>query len=199
VTGSTEPEAEPRLREFADLLRSYGARLGLVGPSDLDRIWDRHIQDSLRGLACLRAEDELLIDVGSGGGLPGIPIALADPGRRVMLLEPVGRRVAFLEMVVERLRIPNASVVRGRTDTVSIRADVCLARAFAPPVQAWKAAIRLLNHRGLLIYYAGRSWNHAAEVALERAEALSGVCQDARFSWQGPIVSISRAPTVSRG
>ncbi|HJP67233.1 MAG TPA: 16S rRNA (guanine(527)-N(7))-methyltransferase RsmG [Actinomycetota bacterium] len=197
MTWSNSSPPEPQLRLFADLLRTYGARLGLLGPRELDDVWERHVRDSLRGLDCLEPDDELLVDLGSGAGLPGVPIAAASPTRRVVLLEPNERRVAFLEMAVERLELHNASVLAGRTDTVSLKADVCLARAFAPPLRAWEQASRLLKDRGRLIYYAGRSWNHSMEQDLERAEALPRICQDARFAWQGPIVSVSRRPRAS--
>lgn len=185
-------ESNDRLRSYEDLLATFGPKLGLLGPNERTMIWERHVLDSLRGMKCLAPDDGLVVDVGSGGGLPGIPLAVAAPRREFVLLEPNRRRVSFLEMVVDRLGLDNVSVLSARAESAALQADVCLARAFAPPERAWKETNRLLNHRGRLIYYAGRSWNHAMEIALERCGALSSICQDARFAWQGPIVSISR-------
>jgi 16S rRNA (guanine527-N7)-methyltransferase len=199
VTGRVMGPNDDRLSLFVELLRSYGPRLGLLGPGDLEHLWERHIEDSLRAQGCLRPADRVMVDLGSGAGLPGVPLAVANPARQFVLLEPNRRRVAFLEMVVDRLGLVNASVLADRTDSASVRGDACLARAFAPPPRAWKEAARLLNDGGRLIYYAGRSWNHSVEIALERVGALPEICQDARFAWQGPIVSISRHPRSSRG
>jgi len=179
------------LRAYADLLTAYGPKLGLLGPKEVPLIWERHILESLRGLACLLEGDSLIVDVGSGGGLPGVPIAVVSPERRVVLLEKNARRGSFLELVVERLSLANVSVVLGRTDQVSLEADVCLARAFASADQTWQEAQRLLNPWGRVIYYAGRSWNHHMQDTLQRSGAIVSVCSEAEHRWQGPIVSIS--------
>jgi 16S rRNA (guanine527-N7)-methyltransferase len=126
--------------------------------------------------------------------LPGVPIAAASPKRRMVLLEKNTRRASFLELVVDRLGLTNLSVVLGRVEETTLEADVCLARAFASPERTWQEAQRLLNPRGRVIYYAGRSWNSHTLDTLHRSGAFASVCNEAEHRWQGPIVSIASHP-----
>lgn len=92
------------LRAYAALVRGWAPRLDLVSPRDLERFEERHVEDSLRAAPLL---DELpegpCVDIGSGAGLPGIPLAIARRERRWTLLEPRHRRAAFLEEAVREL------------------------------------------------------------------------------------------------
>lgn len=92
------------LSKYAALVRAWAPRLDLVSPGDLDRFEERHLEDSLRAAPLLdQLPEGPCVDVGSGAGLPGIPLAIARPGRRWTLLEPRKRRAAFLEEVVRQL------------------------------------------------------------------------------------------------
>jgi 16S rRNA (guanine527-N7)-methyltransferase len=121
---------------YAELLADAGIVRGLLGPREADRIWDRHLLNSAV-VAELIPEDAWLIDVGSGAGLPGIPLALACPTAHVLLLEPLARRHAFLEEVVAELDLGDRiTVMRGRAPDAVLQlpflADFALARAVAP-------------------------------------------------------------------
>jgi len=120
---------------YAELLRSDGIDHGLIGPREGDRLWSRH----LLNCAVLRDMVEpahLVADVGSGAGLPGIPLAIAVPGLHVTLIEPLERRAAFLASAVESLGLgEQLDVVRARAeDLPDLNAgfDVVTARALAP-------------------------------------------------------------------
>src|SRR5437870_4958034 len=65
------------LDRYAALLRLHAVRLGLLGPRDVERIWPRHIEDSLRGVPCMGPEARTIADIGSGSGLPGVPMAIS--------------------------------------------------------------------------------------------------------------------------
>ena len=95
-----------RLAAYVDLMREQAIPAGMVAPSDTARLWDRHIVDSLRAVPLLSGVLELA-DLGSGAGLPGVPLAVALPRLRVALIEQRRQRVGFLELVVERLGLPN--------------------------------------------------------------------------------------------
>jgi 16S rRNA (guanine527-N7)-methyltransferase len=188
-------DAEERLRSFAALLEQFAPTVGLLGPAEVADLWERHILDSLRALPCLQETDSELVDLGSGGGLPGIPLAILSPDRQVRLLESSRRRVAFLELAVQELGLQNAAVVAARAENVDLAANVCLARAFAPPVTTWNVARGLLYPQGKVLYYAGRSWNPDIQANLERAGAAVTVCVPPKTRWQGPIVSLRPAAT----
>ena len=123
-------------------LATDGVTRGLIGPREVPRLWERHVLNSAAVAEAVPA-DARVVDVGSGAGLPGIPLALARPDLRLTLLEPMARRVEFLEEVVADLGAP-WRVVRGRAEERSVRAavgpvDVVTARAVAalPRLVAW--------------------------------------------------------------
>ncbi len=187
------------LRAYVDLLRDRAVPLGLVAPSDSDRLWDRHVLDSLRGLAGFDEAARSVFDVGSGAGLPGIPLAIALPAVRFALVEPKRRRAAFLEMAVDTLELGNVSVLALRTEAVARVADVCLARALAAPTETWRTASPLLSDQGRILYWAGRTWNERERQRLERLGATAKICLKPEFQWQGPLVIMFRlSPTPSR-
>jgi len=181
------------LRRFERLLLTYSPRLGLLSPADLDRIWERHILDSLRALACLLPGDQILADVGSGAGLPGIPLAIARPNIDVVLIEPMRRRAAFLELVVEQLGLSKARVVAGRAEDAHLSASVVLARAFASPSGLWAASEGLLGPEGRVVYFAGASWQEGVAVPGATIE----VCLPGRLAWEGPLVIMRPASRLA--
>ena len=121
---------------YAVWLAGAGIERGLIGPREVDRLWERHILNSAV-LGDVIDDDARVVDVGSGAGLPGIPLAIARPDLHVQLLEPLLRRTTFLKEVVEDLGLNNVEVIRGRAEErESIRAagnaDVVTSRAVAP-------------------------------------------------------------------
>ena len=148
--------AEAHLSRFAALLREVAVPRGLVAESDLERLYERHIEDSLRAVQVFSDEDHLAYDLGSGAGLPGIPLAIALPRCRFVLAESRQTRAAFLELAVAELGLQNVEVHAGRVENLSRGADVCTARAFAPLERAWPTAASLLRPAGRLIYFAGQ-------------------------------------------
>lgn len=151
------------LRAFEELLLSKAIPMGLISASDGPVLRERHIADSLRAAEAFRDEDARCFDLGSGAGLPGIPLAVALPDRDFVLIESRSRRVGFLELAIERLGLGNARVLRDRVEAVGERvaaggitpADVATARAFAPIDRSWKLAAPLLRPGGRLVYFAG--------------------------------------------
>ena len=97
-----------------ELLAAAGVEWGLLGPREVDRIWDRHLLNCA-AVAELVEPGDRIADIGSGAGLPGLPMAIAKPGLRVMLVEPLLRRTEFLRMVIDELGL-DVEVVRGRAE-----------------------------------------------------------------------------------
>ncbi|MFJ1705312.1 16S rRNA (guanine(527)-N(7))-methyltransferase RsmG [Kitasatospora sp. NPDC088346] len=118
---------------YTELLATAGVQRGLIGPREVPRLWDRHVLNCAV-LAELLPAGATLCDVGSGAGLPGIPVALARPDVSVTLLEPLLRRTTFLEEVVRLLGLDNVTVLRGRAEEMvgKLAVDVVTARAVAP-------------------------------------------------------------------
>lgn len=121
-----------------ELARAYTHRLaqdsetfGLLGPRELPRIWSRHVINSAL-LSELVPDESLVADVGSGAGLPGIPMAIAQPRAHFTLIEPMERRANWLTAVVQELGIKNVDVIRARAEEVNrTDFDIVTARAVA--------------------------------------------------------------------
>jgi 16S rRNA (guanine527-N7)-methyltransferase len=128
-----------RITQYVDILAARGVKYGLLGPKEASRIWERHILNSA-ALSQLIEPGSTVVDVGSGAGLPGIPLGLARPDVTLTLVEPMARRVEFLEEVVTGIAEPAGlswRVVRGRAEDRAVAGavgvvDVVTARAVAP-------------------------------------------------------------------
>jgi 16S rRNA (guanine527-N7)-methyltransferase len=145
--------------EYARLLATEGTVRGLIGPREVPRLWDRHLLNSA-AIASLVPDGARVVDVGSGAGLPGIPLALARSDVTVTLLEPLARRVAFLTECVERLGLERVTVRRGRAEEGPILrdlggADVVTARAVAPLDKLAGWCLPLLRPGGRLLAMKG--------------------------------------------
>jgi 16S rRNA (guanine527-N7)-methyltransferase len=158
---------------YADLLCTEGVVRGVIGPHESARIWSRHLLNSA-ALSALVPIGARVIDVGSGAGLPGVPLALARPDLVVTLVEPLARRVAFLTEVVEALDV-DVTVVRARAQELARgEHDVVVARAVAPLDRLARMTVPLLREGGVLLAVKGES---AADELAGAAGALrdSGV------------------------
>ncbi|WP_448464630.1 16S rRNA (guanine(527)-N(7))-methyltransferase RsmG [Mycolicibacterium sp. XJ870] len=148
---------------YAAILAGAGVEWGLLGPREVDRLWERHILNS-SALGELLSAGERVADIGSGAGLPGIPLALARPDVRVTLVEPLLRRSEFLRAVVDELEL-DIDVVRGRAEDAAVReqageSDVVTSRAVASLDKLTRWSMPLLRENGRMLAIKG-----------ERAEA----------------------------
>ena len=161
---------------YAALLTGAGIERGLLGPREADRIWQRHLLNSAV-LTDLLPMTGRVVDVGSGAGLPGLPIAIRAPELQVDLVEPLQRRAEFLTEVVADLGLAaRVRVVRGRAEDGAVRREVgsanwVVARAVAPLDRLVRWCLPLLAPGGRLLALKGSSAE--AEVEEHRA-ALRG-------------------------
>jgi 16S rRNA (guanine527-N7)-methyltransferase len=121
--------------QYVAKLAGDGVTRGLIGPREVPRLWERHVLNSA-ALAEAVPSGARVVDVGSGAGLPGVPLGLARPDLMLTLVEPMARRVEFLQEVVADLGVP-WRVVRGRAEERAVvrtvgPVDVVTARAVAP-------------------------------------------------------------------
>jgi 16S rRNA (guanine527-N7)-methyltransferase len=132
----------------------------LIGPREVERLWDRHLLNSAVVAEAI-PDGARVVDLGSGAGLPGIPLCIARPDLDLTLLEPMARRVAWLTEVVDTLAL-SATVVRGRAEEPTVKqqlagADVVIARAVAPLARLWSWSAPLLREGGTLVALKGES------------------------------------------
>lgn len=125
-TGATKLGLQPSegqyalLLRYAELLLDYNQKVNLTGAHDLEELEVRHLLDSLTVAPHLPEATPdatpTVIDVGSGGGMPGIPLAIVRPDLEFTLLDSVGKKAAFLEQAIATLRLPNVAVVNSRAE-----------------------------------------------------------------------------------
>lgn len=164
------------LDAFAGLLRKWQKVQNLVSRETLDDVWTRHFADSLQVLKLLTVNDNLILDLGSGGGLPALPLAIASKGttRRFVLVEPNGRKASFLRTVARELGL-EVTVLDRRSDEIDSREtgvpDVITSRALAalPQLCTWAAPFigpetRAIFHKGREhveeLVESGAVWHH---------------------------------------
>ena len=149
--------ALPTATAYAGLLATRGVAHGLLGPREVPRLWDRHLLNCAVVAELIEQRRGTLVDLGSGAGLPGLVLAMVLPDTAVTLLEPMERRCRFLTECVTELGLANVSVLRGRAEDVTIRADVVTARAVAPLPRLAELAIGLVRPGGMVLAIKGRT------------------------------------------
>jgi 16S rRNA (guanine527-N7)-methyltransferase len=165
------PDAAEALGRYADLLATDGVVRGLIGPREVARLWSRHLANCAV-LEELVPAGSHVADVGSGAGLPGLPLAIVRPDLRLVLVEPLLRRATFLTEAVEALGLHDrVEVLRGRAEEQRLAVDVVTARAVAPLDRLAGWTLPLARVGGTLLALKGEGATdevRASQTALER-------------------------------
>jgi 16S rRNA (guanine527-N7)-methyltransferase len=164
-----------RARRYAAILAGAGVERGLIGPREVDRLWDRHLLNSA-AVAELLEPNSRVADIGSGAGLPGIPLALARPDLRVTLIEPLLRRSEFLREVAAELDV-DVTIVRGRAEESAVQdrvgeMDAVVSRAVASLDKVTRWSLPLLRAGGHMLAIKGE---HAEDEVREHRRVLTAL------------------------
>ncbi|MEM9669695.1 MAG: 16S rRNA (guanine(527)-N(7))-methyltransferase RsmG [Pseudomonadota bacterium] len=185
-------ETFDRLETVLNVLDKWRHQKNLLGPSEWRHIWRRHIWDSLQLLPLLPKQPRI-VDLGSGGGFPALPIACAltvSNGGHVSLIETVGKKCAFLADAIREADL-NAVVINGRVENHSnIDADIVSARAFAPLSKIIELAHPWFSRGAIGLFHKGESWQQELTAASERWTFSSQV-NPSRSGGTGVILRIS--------
>lgn len=158
-------ETLTRLLTYQALLGRWQQRINLVGPATLDDFWARHAADSAQLLA-LAGDRRIWLDLGSGGGFPGLVVAimLAESGGHVHLVESDGRKAAFLRTVIREVGVP-ASVHNRRAEELAMARETFLAdvqvisaRALAPLPDLLELVAPFFNSSTIALLHKGAGW-----------------------------------------
>lgn len=187
------------IRQYVDILVSRGVDWGLIGPREIGRLWERHILNSI-ALESLIPEGCRVADVGSGAGLPGIPLAILRPDLEMTLIEPMLRRSNFLTEALDELGLDDrVTVVRGRAEDADLHVDVVVSRAVAKLATLINWTADLIVESGSLLALKGQSADDevvkaknelskrrlSAEVLLIRADPAADVTRAVRVRRAG--------------
>lgn len=187
------------IRQYVDILVSRGVDWGLIGPREIGRLWERHILNSI-ALESLIPEGCRVADVGSGAGLPGIPLAILRPDLEMTLIEPMLRRSNFLTEALDELGLDDrVTVVRGRAEDADLHVDVVVSRAVAKLATLINWTADLIVESGSLLVLKGQSADDevvkakkelskrrlSAEVLLIRADPAADVTRAVRVRRAG--------------
>lgn len=168
-------------KRYAELLADTGVEWGLLGPHEIERIWERHLLNC-GAVAELLEPGERVADIGSGAGLPGLALAIATPGLRVVLIESLLRRTEFLRMAVAELGL-DVQVVRGRAEDAAVRQgtdgfDAVTSRAVAALDKLTRWSLPLLRPGGRMLAIKGE---RATDELREYRRVMTGLgATDAR-------------------
>jgi 16S rRNA (guanine527-N7)-methyltransferase len=165
-------ETRERLDIYAELLRAWNPRINLVAPSTLDHLWHRHFSDSAQLLDLAPPQFDHWADLGSGGGFPGLVIAIHAHDRKesphVTLVESDARKSAFLRTVLRETGV-TASVVTERIEYIPpLDASVVSARALAPLTKLIAYSHRHMAEGGIALLPKGKNW----EKELHHAQSM---------------------------
>jgi len=180
---------ENQFQQLYQLIIAGNRQINLTRITEPEEFWEKHLWDSLRGIAPKQIfipgidRGKRIIDIGTGAGFPGLPIALIFPNSQVTLLDSTGKKIAFIETVLSPLALNNAKTLLGRAEEIGQQYehrqnyDVAVIRAVGNVSVCAEYSLPLVRKGGLAIIYRG-SWSEAENESLETAvEQLGGVVE----------------------
>ncbi|WP_309134215.1 16S rRNA (guanine(527)-N(7))-methyltransferase RsmG [Cellulomonas sp.] len=189
-------DAWPAVERFHRMLVDEGELRGLIGPREVGRLWERHLLNSAAVVPFL-PQTGVIVDVGSGAGLPGIVVAAMRPEAQVVLVEPMERRTTWLDDVVAATGLVNVTVRRARAQELegAIEADVVTARAVAALDKLFRWTVPLVRDGGVIVALKG---SRAAEELTAAAPVLRKLrLVDAQVHRAGTIPGVEPTHVVT--
>lgn len=195
-----------RLGAFIDLLLETNRMFNLTAVKDPSQAWTRHILDSLSLIPCLSEEGVLhVVDVGSGGGLPGIPLAITMPETTFTLIESTKKKAVFLSEVVEQLGLDNVTVIAERAENLATHeggfrdiADAVIARAVGPLNVLLELTIPFAKVDGVVFAIKGERAPEEIERARKALHLLHATVESSTRTTTGTVVMIRKMESTPR-
>lgn len=189
----------PVLQEYAALLAGPAVERGLLGPRETPRLWERHLLNCA-GPAELLAEGQVVLDLGSGAGLPGLVLAALRPDVTLVLVEPLLRRATFLSEAVAHLGLTGVVVRRARAEELAgtLAVDVVTARAVAPLDKLAGWALPLLHPGGRLLALKGERADAELAASTDALQLAGGTAAHVVDVGRADLDTLARVVVVER-
>lgn len=151
---------EKQLQQFAalnDLYKDWNAKINVISRKDIDALYEKHVLHSLAIAAAFEfPEGSHIIDIGTGGGFPGVPLAIFFPEVRFHLVDSIGKKLKIIDAVKEAIGLQNVTTQHTRAEDIKgQKFDFAVSRAVAPLKDLWHWARPLLKKRDITIQDAG--------------------------------------------
>jgi 16S rRNA (guanine527-N7)-methyltransferase len=191
------PPEQEKLLAFLSLMSKWNAVYNLTAVRDPEQMLAQHLLDSLAIIAPLSRHIDLsgatIADVGSGAGLPGLPLAIVFPTAKVLSIEPVGKKAAFQRQSCAELALTNVEVFAGRAQALTRQVDLVICRAFASMADFVDASAGLIGPSTLLVAMKGQRAGLESECA-----ELPAHCEVEIEALQVPFLAAQRHLVIVR-
>lgn len=184
------------LQRYADFLLDWNTKVNLVSRNDIQNIWRSHILHSISIFSLLSIETGTrILDLGTGGGLPGIPIAIVREDLKITLLDSIRKKTAAVQNIVNALSLPNVNVITGRAEEIVQKNkgqwDIVISRAVAPLVQLieWSKPLLKNSQKKKIQDFEERTWETPVVIALKGGE-LENEIREAKKKWDPTDIQV---------
>ncbi|AFY36425.1 16S rRNA (guanine(527)-N(7))-methyltransferase RsmG [Calothrix sp. PCC 7507] len=173
-------QQQAQFQQLYELILEGNRQLNLTRITEPQEFWEKHLWDSLRGvapqgklIASLEAGASV-IDIGTGAGFPGIPVAIAAPNCTMTLLDSTRKKITFIDKILNTLALSNSKTLIARAEEIGLQRqyrqnyDIALIRAVGTASACAEYALPLLKQNGLAVIYRG-NWIESEKTALESA------------------------------
>ena len=188
----------PKLEQYAQILSQDGVELGLIGPREVERLWDRHILNCA-AVSELIQDGESIIDIGTGAGLPGMVLAIMNPKSEVTLVETMQRRCDFLTKTVKKLGLKNVIILKNRAEELKIQAQIVTSRAVAPLSKLLTWSIPLVVKNGKVLAIKGNKASEELEVAKKEIPTLKSMTSTIKTCGRALDLNVTVVEVKSEG
>ncbi len=183
---------QSQFQQLYELVLEGNSQFNLTRITEPGEFWEKHLWDSLRGIVpFLGQEKQKIIDIGTGAGFPGLPMAIALPQSTVTLVDSTRKKITFIDGVLEKLNISNALTVTSRAEALgksqySNDYDLATVRAVGSAVICAEYALPLVKLGGIAVLYRG-NWTEVEQEVLLSAIAPLNAVIDSVDSFATPI------------
>lgn len=184
--------------KYYDLLVEWNKVMNLTAITDFDEVIDKHFIDSLSIVKIYNISNERIIDIGTGAGFPGIPIKIAFPNTKIVLLDSLNKRINFLNEVIKELSLEGIETIHGRAEDYGKGSkyreqfDISTSRAVANLTTLAEYCIPFIKTGGSFIPYKSGDVTEELDSAKKAIEILGGAMEDVK-KFQLPATDIERS------